>query len=52
MDLGWREVLEPGSSGVGQIEGEVTNDEVVVIRSPELAGQSVVSELGLRLFLP
>jgi hypothetical protein len=44
MDLGWREMLEPGSSEVGQKEGEVTNDEVVIIRSPELVGQSVVSE--------
>ena len=37
MDLCWREVLEPSSGGVRQKEGEVMNDEVVIIRSLELA---------------
>jgi hypothetical protein len=44
MDLCWWEVFEPGSGGVGQKEGEVPNDEVVIIRSPDLAGQSVVGD--------
>jgi hypothetical protein len=43
VDLCWQEVLEPGSGGVEQKEGEVTNDEVVIIRSLELAG---VNRLG------
>jgi hypothetical protein len=37
-------MLEPSLGGVRQKEGEVTNDEVVIIRSPNLTGQPVVSE--------
>jgi hypothetical protein len=45
-------VHKPGSGGVRQKEGEVTNDEVVIIRFLELAGQSVVGEPELRLCFP
>jgi hypothetical protein len=37
-------MLQPGSSGVGEEKGEVADDEVVIIRSTQLAGQSVVRE--------
>jgi hypothetical protein len=35
-------VLQPGASGVGEEQGEVADDEVVVVRSTQLAGQAVV----------
>jgi hypothetical protein len=35
-------MLQPGSSGVGEEQGEVADDEVVIVRSTQLAGQSVV----------
>jgi hypothetical protein len=41
-DLRRRQVLQPGSSGVREEHGEVADDEVVVIRSTQLAGQPVV----------
>jgi hypothetical protein len=50
MDPCWREVIKPGSGGVRQKEGEIMNDEVVIICSPELTGQSVVSEPELWLY--
>jgi hypothetical protein len=28
-----RQVLQPGSSGVGEEQGEVADDEVVIVRS-------------------
>jgi hypothetical protein len=31
-------VLQPGSSGVGEEQGEVADDEVVIVRSTQLAG--------------
>jgi hypothetical protein len=37
-------MLQPGSSGVGEEQGEVADDEVVIVRSTQLAGQSVVRE--------
>jgi hypothetical protein len=37
-------VLQPGSSGVGEEQGEVANDEVVIVRSTQVAGQPVVRE--------
>jgi hypothetical protein len=40
-DLRRRQVLQPGSGGVGDEQGEVADDEVVVIRSTQLAGQPV-----------
>jgi hypothetical protein len=35
-------MLQPGSGGVGEEQGEVADDEVVIVRSPQLAGQPVV----------
>ena len=43
-DLPRRQVLQPGSSGVGEEQGEVADDEIVVVRSTQLAGQPVVRE--------
>jgi hypothetical protein len=37
-------MLQPGPSGVGEEQGEVADDEVVIVRSTQLAGQSVVRE--------
>jgi hypothetical protein len=37
-------MLQPGSDGVGKEQGEVADDEVVIVRSTQLAGQSVVRE--------
>jgi hypothetical protein len=31
-------MLQPGLGGVGEEQGEVANDEVVVVRSSQLAG--------------
>ena len=38
MNLMREQVLEPGSGGVGQKEWEVLNDELVILRTPKLAG--------------
>jgi hypothetical protein len=45
-------VLQPGSSGVGEEQGEVADDEIVIVRSTQLAGQSVVREPQFRPRLP
>jgi hypothetical protein len=45
-------VLQPGASGVGEEQGEVADDEVVIIRSTQLAGQTVVREPQFRSRLP
>jgi hypothetical protein len=37
-------VFQPSASGVGEEQGEVADDEVVVVRSTQLAGQTVVRE--------
>jgi hypothetical protein len=37
-DLPRRQVLQPGASGVGEEQGEVADDEVVIVRSTQLAG--------------
>jgi hypothetical protein len=37
-------VLQPGASGVEEEQGKVTDDEVVIVRSTQLAGQTVVRE--------
>jgi hypothetical protein len=37
-------MLQPGPSGVGEEQGEVADDEVVIVRSTQLAGQPVVRE--------
>jgi hypothetical protein len=41
-------VLQPGASGVGEEQGEVADDEVVIVRSTQLAGQTVVHEPQFR----
>jgi hypothetical protein len=51
-DLPRRQMLQPGSSGVGEEQGEVADDEVVIVRSTQLAGQSVVREPQFRPRLP
>jgi hypothetical protein len=45
-------MLQPGSSGVGEEQGEVADDEVVIVRSTQLAGQSVVREPQFQPRLP
>jgi hypothetical protein len=45
-------VLQPGASGVGEKQGEVADDEVVIVRSTQLAGQSVVCEPQFQSRLP
>jgi hypothetical protein len=45
-------VLQPGASGVGEEQGEVADDEVVIVRSTQLAGQPIVREPQFRSHLP
>jgi hypothetical protein len=45
-------MLQPGSGGVGEEQGEVADDEVVVVRSTELAGHPVVREPQFRSCFP
>jgi hypothetical protein len=45
-------MLQPGPGGVGEEHGEVADDEVVVIRSSQLAGHPVVHKPQLRPRLP
>jgi hypothetical protein len=42
-------MLQSGSGGVGEEQGKVTDDEVVVVRPTQLVGQPVVREPQLRL---
>jgi hypothetical protein len=51
-DLPRRQVLQPGSSGVGEEQGEVADDEIFIVRSTQLAGQPIVRELQFRSRLP
>jgi hypothetical protein len=45
-------MLQPGSGGVKEEQGEVADDEVVIVRSIQLAGQPVVREPQFRSRLP
>jgi hypothetical protein len=45
-------MLQAGSSGVGKEQGEVADDEVVIVRSTQLAGQPVVREPQFRPCFP
>jgi hypothetical protein len=45
-------MLQLGSGGVGEEQGEVADDEVVVVHSTQLAGQPVVREPQFRPCLP
>jgi hypothetical protein len=40
-------MLQPGPGSVGEEQGEVVDDEVVVVRSSQLAGQPVSHNFGL-----
>jgi hypothetical protein len=51
-DLRRRQMLQPGPGGVGEEQGEVADDEVVVVRSSQLACQPVVRKPQLRPCLP
>jgi hypothetical protein len=45
-------MLQPGSGGIGEEQGEVADDEFVIVRSTQLAGQPVVREPQFRPCLP
>jgi hypothetical protein len=45
-------MLQPGSGGVGEEHGEVADDEVVIVRSTQLAGQPVVRKPEFRPCFP
>jgi hypothetical protein len=45
-------MLQPGSGGVREEQGEVVDDEVVIVRSTQLAGQPVVREPQFRPCFP
>jgi hypothetical protein len=42
-------MLQPGSGSVGEEQGKVADDEVVIVRSTQLAGQPVVHKPQFRL---
>jgi hypothetical protein len=45
-------MLQPGSGGVGEEQREVADDEVVIVRSNQLAGQPVVCKPQFRPRFP
>jgi hypothetical protein len=45
-------MLQRGSGGVGEEQGEVADDEVVIVRSTQLAGQPVVRKPQFRPRFP
>jgi hypothetical protein len=45
-------MLQPGSGSVGEEQGEVADDEVVIVRSTQLAGQPVVRKPQFRPCFP
>jgi hypothetical protein len=45
-------MLQPGSGSVREEQGEVADDEVVIVRSTQLAGQPVVREPQFRPCFP
>jgi hypothetical protein len=51
-DLRRRQMLQPGPGGVRDEQGEVANDEVVIVRFTQLAGQPVVRKPQLRPCFP
>jgi hypothetical protein len=51
-DLPRRQVLQLGSSGIGEEQGEVADDEVVIVHSTQVAGQPVIHEPQFRPGLP
>jgi hypothetical protein len=51
-DLRGRQMLHPGPGGVGEEQGEVADDEVVIVRPSRMAGQPVVCKPELRPYFP
>jgi hypothetical protein len=51
-DLRRRQVLQLGSGDVGEEQGKDVDDEVVIVRPTQLAGQPVVRDPQFRLRLP
>jgi hypothetical protein len=47
-DLRRGQMLQPGSGGIGEEQGKVADDEVVIVHSTQLAGQPVVREPHLQ----
>jgi hypothetical protein len=45
-------MFQPGSGGVREEQGEVADDEVVIVRSTQLVGQPVVREPQFQPCLP
>ena len=45
-------MFQPSSGGVGEEQGEVADDEVVIVHSTQLAGQPVIHEPQFRPCLP
>jgi hypothetical protein len=45
-------MLQLGPGGVGEEQGEVADDEVVIVRSTQLAGQPIVREPQFRPRFP
>jgi hypothetical protein len=45
-------MLQPGSGGAGEEQREVADDEIVIVRSTQLAGQPVIREPQFRPCLP
>jgi hypothetical protein len=45
-------MLQPGSGGVGEEQGEVADDEIVIVHSTQLVGQPVVREPQFRPCFP
>jgi hypothetical protein len=45
-------MLQLGSGGVGEEQGEITDNEVVIVRSTQLAGEPIVREPQFRPCLP
>jgi hypothetical protein len=45
-------MLQSGPGGVGEEQGEVADDEVVIVRSTQLAGQLIVREPQFRACFP
>jgi hypothetical protein len=48
-DLRKRQMLQLGSGGIGEEQGKVADDEVVIVHPTQLAGQPVVREPQFRL---
>jgi hypothetical protein len=51
-DLRRRQMLQPGSGGVREEQGEVADDEIVIVRSTQLVGQPVVRKPQFRPRFP